>query len=246
MNSPKIRSEFSVNTGSRGRQAASPENSAAGARILEALGENSRGWLARETGLPDSTIGDAIKRGPARTEVAAKIASALRVSLDWLVTGAGSTGATDRGHLADASSTDWVSVPSFYLLHLHDGHKGEPIASIPVRKDWLNAALGTANSLWIASMPCDYPPSGLVEGDKVFCRDVDLATLQERNLCIWRELETSRLFVGRFSAVRHDPLHVDENGEYWIGRGAVATADDSPPEVAPVGRIMGKPIAQIR
>lgn len=45
-------------------------------------------WLVERTGLPDSTIRDAIKRGPTRSEVAVKIANALEVDLDWLLTGA--------------------------------------------------------------------------------------------------------------------------------------------------------------
>ncbi len=84
MNSPKSRNENSDKPRSRGRQPALTENSV-GQRILQALGDNSRSWLAHNAKLPESTIGDAIKRGPARTEVAIKIAAALDVSLDWLM-----------------------------------------------------------------------------------------------------------------------------------------------------------------
>ena len=88
MKSPKVQSEVSDKTRRRGRQAAKTENSV-GLRIIEALGDRPRSWLAQESRLPESTLGDAIQRGPARSDVAVKIAHALGVSLGWLLTGEG-------------------------------------------------------------------------------------------------------------------------------------------------------------
>lgn len=88
MTSPKIQSEVSDKAGRRGRQPAKTENSV-GKRIIEALGAQPRSWLAQESRLPESTIGDAIKRGPARSDVALAIARALQVDLGWLLTGEG-------------------------------------------------------------------------------------------------------------------------------------------------------------
>ena len=84
MNSPKIRSEDSGIPKTRGRQSALTENSV-GAVIQAALGDRPRKWLAQASGLPESTVGDAILRGPARTEVAIKLADALGLSLDVML-----------------------------------------------------------------------------------------------------------------------------------------------------------------
>ncbi len=106
MISPKSLAENSDKSPRRGRQAAKTENSV-GLRIIEALGTKSRSQLARETGLPESTIGDAIKRGIANADRAVQIASALGVSVDWLLTGGGNA----RAELAEVSELDWVQVP---------------------------------------------------------------------------------------------------------------------------------------
>ncbi|RYY25208.1 MAG: hypothetical protein EOP62_14195 [Sphingomonadales bacterium] len=84
--SPEIRSENSVKMSRPGRQAAKTENSV-GLRILEAMGPKTRSWLAQQSGLPESTIGDAIQNGPKKTDVAIRIAEALNVSLEWLLFG---------------------------------------------------------------------------------------------------------------------------------------------------------------
>jgi phage repressor protein C with HTH and peptisase S24 domain len=44
-------------------------------------------WLAEKTGIPDSTLGPYIENGIATSEKAVKIAEALGVSIDWLLTG---------------------------------------------------------------------------------------------------------------------------------------------------------------
>lgn len=62
-------------------------NEAAGQRIKSALGNRTVRWLAGETGLGEQTVRDAISRGPSRSDVALKIATALDVSLDWLLIG---------------------------------------------------------------------------------------------------------------------------------------------------------------
>jgi phage repressor protein C with HTH and peptisase S24 domain len=53
---------------------------------LEALGQDGA-WLAREAGIPTSTLYDNLKRGIAKPEHAVSIAKALKVSVDWLLTG---------------------------------------------------------------------------------------------------------------------------------------------------------------
>lgn len=101
MSIPKVRAEGSGNSRSLGRQGVS-HNTAAGKRLREALGEHEVSWLVGRSGLSDSTIRDAIKRGPSRSDVAAKLASALDVSIDWLL-----TGRTDRTASDSIASTNF-------------------------------------------------------------------------------------------------------------------------------------------
>lgn len=86
MSASNGKNETSDNPKSRGRQA-EPSNNEVGQRIETALGERTRTWLARASGLPESTISDAIKRGPSRSGVALSIAHALGRTTDWLLTG---------------------------------------------------------------------------------------------------------------------------------------------------------------
>jgi SOS-response transcriptional repressor LexA len=65
---------------------------ALGARIAEALKakEKSQAWLAREAGVDEATVSALITRDSRRSEHAPAIASALGVSLNWLLSGHGS------------------------------------------------------------------------------------------------------------------------------------------------------------
>jgi phage repressor protein C with HTH and peptisase S24 domain len=86
MRVPKFRPEGSGKSRSSGRQAVE-HNKDAGDRIRQALGDREVSWLVGKTGLGDSTIRDAIRRGPSRSDVSMKIAEALGLSLDWLLRG---------------------------------------------------------------------------------------------------------------------------------------------------------------
>ncbi|MEP9402068.1 hypothetical protein [Sphingomonas sp. VNH70] len=150
-----------------------------------------------------------------------------------------------RGRLTDALDADWVAVPTFDLSTMTDGSKGEPVRTTPMRKDWLNATAGTASDLWMTGAPCDYPPLDLIEGDKLLCRDIAPHELHDRHLCIWREADTERMFIGRYSVVRSESVYIDNAGEYWVGKLSVSLADPTP-TIFPIGRIVARPIVQVR
>jgi SOS-response transcriptional repressor LexA len=67
---------------------------AMGSRIRDALDERgiSQAELARKANVDEATISALIKRDSARSEYAPTIARALNVSLEWLLTGRGSSG----------------------------------------------------------------------------------------------------------------------------------------------------------
>ncbi len=182
---------------------------------MSALGDRGRGWLARETGLPNSTIGDAIQRGPAKVEVAIKLAQALGVSLDWLLTGAGegTTTAPAAGTLRLADDASWIDVPEYDLREMTDESLGRAVVTAPIRRDWLNINFRASSDLWMTRLLSDYPPAALAEGTLVLCRTVRPEQLTEGHVCLWRVAE--RVVAGRFSVVPDD----------IVLRGAVATPD---------------------
>src|SRR3546814_11433658 len=122
----------------------------AGRRIKEGLAGREVSWLVRETGYGDSTIRDALRRGPVRSDVAMAIAKALSVSVDWLLTGRRS------GMLVAADEAEWIEVPEYALLEIDEMRKMDPISSSVMRRDWLYPSLGESSDLWISSLPARY------------------------------------------------------------------------------------------
>lgn len=183
MISPKIRSEDSGIPKTRWRQSALTENSA-GAVILAALGDRSRKWLAQESGLPESTVGDAILRGPARTEVAIKIADALGITLDALL-GRDTTDSPPppkRASTGDGASAI-VSVP------VHDvqvaagaGRIADrlppPIYHWTFSREWMEANLRGVGQLVMVEVSGSSQEPELSDGDLVAV-DLDQSRLRE-------------------------------------------------------------------
>lgn len=56
-------------------------------RAKLALGSRTQSWLASETGISEKTLSDQMRKGIAKSEAAVRIARALGVSVDWLLTG---------------------------------------------------------------------------------------------------------------------------------------------------------------
>jgi hypothetical protein len=89
---PNVRSKTSDN-GPILRGQPENSNTSVSERIktaLHALGpDRDVPWLAREAGVPASTMYDNLKRGIGKPELAVAVADALKVSVDWLLTGRG-------------------------------------------------------------------------------------------------------------------------------------------------------------
>src|SRR3546814_11360476 len=88
-------------------------------------------WLVRETGYGDSTIRDALRRGPVRSDVAMAIAQARSVSVDWLLTGRRS------GMLVAADEAEWIEVPEYALWEIDERGQMDPFSSTVMRGDWI-------------------------------------------------------------------------------------------------------------
>jgi hypothetical protein len=164
MRTPKVRDETSVNDREGSRQAVK-DNEAAGMRIREALAGREVSWLVRETGYGDSTIRDALRRGPVRSDVAMAIAKALSVSVDWLLTGQRSN------MLVPVEDADWVEVPEYSLFEIDELGKLAPIVTSKMRKDWLYSSLGETSGLWVAAAPARYEALNIEPMTMIFCKD---------------------------------------------------------------------------
>lgn len=221
------------------------ENKQFGARVrtrAATVGKTQAG-LAEELGLTRGTFGrywngDRIPPAP----ILFPLADLLQTDARYLVQGVREP---NRTHVLDAVNADWIQVPTFDLANITDGDKGEVVKTTPMRLDWLKSTIGASSGLWVASVPCDYPALDLIEGDKVLCRDITVPELHDRHLCIWREADTGRMFIGRYSVVRPESVYIDPAGEYWVGKINVSLADP-PPTIFPIGRIVGRPITRIR
>lgn len=235
MSIPKVRDVTSGTSRRSGRQAVS-DNEAAGARIKSALNGREVSWLVRETGFGDSTIRDALRRGPARSDVALAIAKALNVSVDWLLGGAAPR---TSAAIADASSADWVEVPEYDLRELTDHSRGPIVSSTPIRKDWLNRTLGQSSGLWLGRLPADLARLDLREGDLVFVRDVELGEAQDGAIYIvriWGHLTVARIEVIPSSAGSREP------DDRVISLKDIGTDDG---QAILVARVLGAPLRRL-
>lgn len=164
MKAPKVRDETSVNEREGSRQAVK-DNEAAGRRIKEALGDREVSWLVRETGYGDSTLRDALRRGPVRSDVVLAIANALKVSVDWILTGKKSNA------LVAVEDADWVEVPEYLTHEIDELGKLSPLTTTLMRRDWLYASLGDTSGIWMARAPTRSDALNIDSGTMLFCKD---------------------------------------------------------------------------
>ena len=149
-----------------------------GQRVLEAL--NSREdipkgrevkWLVDATGLADSTVRDAIRRGPSRADVAVKIARALGIDLEWMLTGKTVSRGTLQGKLHETD--ELVSLPRYALGDFSGPEKPEPVGEMPVYSAMLDRVLQHHVGLWVSEMPGSALSDISEAGDTIVLRDPD-------------------------------------------------------------------------
>jgi phage repressor protein C with HTH and peptisase S24 domain len=105
-------------------------------------------WLARQADIPASTFYDNLKKGITKTEIAIKVADTLGVSLDWLLTGAGSSAAkpSRRSIYVDSSAVvDELGLRMIPEVDIAYSMGGGSIVEdypearlVPFRADWLD------------------------------------------------------------------------------------------------------------
>ena len=167
-----------IDTSNDGGQA----QSAFVARLKEALAGRSVAWLAKESGVNDGTLRNYMKGAQPTIIPAVQIALALGVSLDWLIAGVGprpkeeaaKQQRADRAvgrELFDVTEADWVFLPHYSFESAFDSFAPIIRETYPVRRDWLNNALGTAKGLWMTEMPGADLPEVAGAGQTVICRN---------------------------------------------------------------------------
>ena len=186
---------------------------------MEHLSGRDLGWLSKETGIPVSTLSDYILKGISKAENAVKIADALSVSVDRLLTGR----SVERFAPAPAvavEDAEWEEIPLFDLRNVTDTGKGEAQSWTPFRKDWLMRSLGTAFDLYLVQLLSDYQSRlgdrDLKEGDLVFVREITMGELQDGHVVIWRREEG--LKIARYTMMRRereegDVIYPEEVGD---------------------------------
>lgn len=181
MKNPTVRAKKSdaglIHRNSQGSDSESPD----GRRIrvaLHALGPgHDLPWLARKTEIPSSTIYDNLKRGIGKPDIAVKIAAALGVSLDWLLTGkeggpGRNVGAADELGLAMIPEVD-IS----YSLGggaVHDEYFESRL--VPFRRDWLERiSRGRPADFFLAGGAGDSMMPTILDGDDVLVNRAEQA-----------------------------------------------------------------------
>lgn len=212
MSRPPYRSSLADNEGLALRQAALAELSL-GQRIKEKLGDRDFAWLSRETGISTSALSDVNTKGKIpRADNAFKIAQALGVDVEWLLTGHASSRAhlqsdirramrqsaeTDN-HAAAVELLDLVSVQEIDLAYGLGGQFSDGPVEVQTHhfpRDWVQSITSApASMLTIARGRGDSMQPTIQDGDMVII-DRSQRTIREQD-AMWA------LTIGDFAMIK--------------------------------------------
>jgi hypothetical protein len=238
MNLPKVRNDKSDNPKNRKRQPLVTGNPV-GKRLADLLDGRDFGWLSGKTGIPVSTLSDYVQKGISKAENAVKIADALGVSIDRLLTGRSDDWQKPAvaAPVVSVDSAEWEQLPFYDLKEITDTGKGQPQSWTPFRKDWLGRTLGTSFDLYLVRLLSDYRSRrgdrDLYEGDLVFVRECEPSDLVDGYIVIWRR--DNGLKVARYSLRPRE----EDDGD------AVYSHEVSDDQFVPVARILGRFLQRI-
>jgi transcriptional regulator with XRE-family HTH domain len=139
--------------------------------LKEAMAGLPAATVARNAGLRPQMIDKYLKGTMPGADKAIRLAHALDVPVEWLITG--ETPAVRAGLIA-ADEADWVVVPHYRLGEFTETGKPEPIETVPLRKDWLNRNARASTGLWITDLPATLLADIGEEGDTILCRDAQV------------------------------------------------------------------------
>lgn len=127
--------------------------------------------IARRAGLRRQMVDKYLKGVMPGADKAIRLAHALDVPVEWLITG--ETPASRAGLIA-ADEADWVIVPHYRLGEFTETGKPEPVETVPLRKDWLNRNARASTNLWLTELPSTLIEGLGEEGDTILCRDAQV------------------------------------------------------------------------
>lgn len=216
MNNPKQRNEISDKTNPTNRTIqAKNRDDAFALRLLAALGGRDWAWLARETGLPTSTVHEYGKGVIPRADKAVVIARAVGTTVEALF--GGTAIATDN------LPEGWSLLPHIDLFSFTAAGKPEAGGFVPVPISLFDQAKISSAS-WLATMPSDSIPEIAREGGIVICQDA-VGELVDSGVYVfmldWRPLVRRVAIrpegiVLKASDPSIDPLTISRNGEHGL------------------------------
>lgn len=145
-----------------------------GQRILDGLAGRTVTWLSEETGIGDTTLGSIISSAMPKADNALKIAQALGVTVEYLMTGEG-------------LSLDIVALPLVRDLGAGPSQGQEIVGQVALPRQHLTRLHGLRSDLWVSELPVATMGGLGAIGDLIICQGPD-KSFQERGVYVF-ELE---------------------------------------------------------
>lgn len=176
--------------------------------------------MARATGFRPQLIDNYLKGSMPGADKAIRLARALDVPVEWLVT----------GELADGSAPsnrdDWLTLPRLDLDAVGHG-PAAATETVAVRRDWLGLGPLACADLWLTAMPAHVLDGGPAPGDPILCQTAATRGAEGTYLYLWNGAPLARCFEGP---------RVNELAD---GSRAWVWEPDDPPGMRLVARILG-------
>lgn len=124
-------------------------------------------------------------------DTAIRIAQALEMPVEWLI-----TGTLPHGGANLPNKADWITLPRFTLAQLAASDRGEPIEQLHVHQDWLTAEARRAETLWITDLPGDLADGTALAGDMIVCHNAVRHDREGSYLYFFNEMAMVRRLEG--------------------------------------------------
>jgi transcriptional regulator with XRE-family HTH domain len=205
------------------RKSASEKSlSPVGARIDEALAGRAPAWLAHQTGISSGSISEIRYGQMPGADRAIRIAQALEVPVEWLI-----TGELPAARQLEADDSRWIMAPHYTLAQLAAADRGDPVDTLPIHVDWLTPEARRADKVWLTDLPAALADAGAEAGDMILCSDADRHDREGSYLYMMRDIAMVRRFEGPALSMLRD------SGAKFDWRAV------EPPDLRLVGRILG-------
>lgn len=222
MGKSKLSSSFDDHNPQLQTDASAKMRSPWGERIELCLAGKPQTWLTAKTGLSKSNLSDIVRKTMPGADAAIRIAQALEVPVEWLI-----TGLKPHGVAQIPNKDDWQTLPRFTLAQLAAADRGDPIEQLPVHQDWLTADARRADGLWITDLPGDLADGTAFAGDMIVCHNAVRHDREGSYLYFFNDMALVRRLEGpSLDALRE-------------GRPIFDFRSVDPPEMRLVARILG-------